>query len=97
MQEQAPHNDEEERGRGAQERERHPSISDVDLKARHSLESGWGGLYDFLLVVFQMESMMTRKGELPDDLACFLQQQKQRQVFLSQGADEPRYSNRISL
>jgi len=59
--EQAPHNDEEERGRGAQERERHPSISDVDLK---------------------MESMMTRKGELPDDLACFLQQQKQRQARL---------------
>ena len=29
----------------------------------------------------QMESMMNRKGELPDDLACFLQQQKQRQVF----------------
>ena len=24
---------------------------------------------------------MNRKGELPDDLACFLQQQKQRQVF----------------
>ena len=28
---------------------------------------------------------MTRKGELPDDLACFLQQQKQRQVSLSLG------------
>ena len=36
-------------------------------------------LFNFLF--FQMESMMTRKGELPDDLACFLQQQKQRQVF----------------
>jgi len=70
----APHKEDEERGRGGQdhsrggqdqrgvqERERHPSISDVDLK---------------------MESMMTRKGELPDDLACFLQQQKQRQARL---------------
>ena len=36
-------------------------------------------LFNFFF--FQMESMMTRKGELPDDLACFLQQQKQRQVF----------------
>jgi len=51
-----PHTDDEERGR-----ERHPSISEVDLK---------------------MESMMNRKGELPDDLACFLQQQKQRQARL---------------
>jgi len=50
------HTDYEERGR-----ERHPSISEVDLK---------------------MESMMNRKGELPDDLACFLQQQKQRQARL---------------
>ena len=94
VQEQGAHKEEEEsRGRGVQqERERHPSISDVDLKARkiryplesrHPLESGWRGLFDFLLVIFQMESMMTRKGELPDDLACFLQQQKQRQVFIS--------------
>ena len=69
-----------------QERERHPSISDVDLKARkirYPLESRWTRLFDILLVIFQMESMMTRKGELPDDLACFLQQQKQRQVFIS--------------
>ena len=26
--------------------------------------------------------MMARKGDLPDDLACFLQQQKQRQARL---------------
>jgi len=30
----------------------------------------------------KVEAMMARKGDLPDDLACFLQQQKQRQARL---------------
>ena len=29
---------------------------------------------------FQMDPRMARKAELPDDLACFLQRQKQRQA-----------------
>ena len=30
----------------------------------------------------KMDGLMARKAELPDDLACFLQQQKQRQARL---------------